>query len=104
MVAGEPLDFWPESDNGDWRVGPDEPVADILAAHRSVIAQSDEIISARRLGDPPERPEAWWHDAGLEFPELRSIVVHVLVETSRAGHLNAVRGLLDGCHTWSSNC
>jgi hypothetical protein len=97
VVAGEPLDFWPDGDDGDWQVGPDEPVTDVLAAYRSAIARSDEIISARRLGDPPERPEAWWSDAGLEFPDLRAIVVHVLVETSvHAGHLDAVRELLDG--------
>jgi hypothetical protein len=97
VVAGEPLDFWPEGDNGDWQVGPAEPVADVLAAYRSAIAHSDEIISARLLGDPPERPEAWWEDAGLDFPDLRAIVVHVLVETSvHAGQLDAVRELLDG--------
>ena len=72
-------------------------MADVLAAYRSAIARSDEIISARRLGDPPARPETWWHDAGFDFPSLRTIVVHVLVETSvHAGHLDAVRELLDG--------
>jgi hypothetical protein len=97
VVAGGPLDFWPEGDNGDWQVGADERAADVLAAYRSAIARSDEIISARRLDDPPERPETWWDDAGLEFPDLRTIVVHVLVETSvHAGHLDAVRELLDG--------
>jgi hypothetical protein len=97
VVAGQPLDFWPEGVNGDWRVGPDEPAADVVAAYRSAIARSDEIISARRLDDPPERPETWWPDAGLDFPDLRTIVVHVLVETSvHAGHLDAVRELLDG--------
>lgn len=97
VVAGEPLDFWPEGDNGDWHVGPDEQVADVLAAYRSAIARSDEIISTRPFSDPPERPETWWQDAGLDFPDLRTIVVHVLVETSvHAGHLDAVRELLDG--------
>src|SRR3954469_2404683 len=97
VVAGEPLDFWPEGDNGDWQVRVDEPVADLVAAYRSAIAHSDEIISARRLDDPPEQPETWWQDAGLNFPDLRAIVLHVLVETSvHAGHLDAVRELLDG--------
>ena len=72
-------------------------MADVLDAYRSAIAHSNEIISARRLGDPPEQPETWWRDAGLDFPDLRTIVVHVLVETSvHAGHLDAVRELLDG--------
>ena len=97
VVAGEPLDFWPDGDNGDWQVGPDEPVADVLDAYRSAIARSDDIVSARSLGDPPQQPEAWWPDAGLSFPDLRTVVVHVLVETSvHAGHLDVVRELLDG--------
>src|SRR3954464_5068175 len=92
VVAGEPLNFWPEGDNGDWQGGPGEPTTEILAAYRSAIAQSNDIISAPGLGDPPKQPEPWWHDAGLDFPDLRSIVVHVLVETSApAGHLDAVR-------------
>jgi hypothetical protein len=97
VVGGGPLSFWPEGDNADWHVGADEPAADVLAAYRSAIAHSDEIISARRLDDPPEQPEPWWQEAGLSFPDLRSIVVHVLVETSvHAGHLDVVRELLDG--------
>jgi hypothetical protein len=97
VVAGEPLNFWPEGENGDWQVRPDEPAEDVLAAYRSAIAHSDEIIGARQLSDPPKQPEEWWPDAGLDFPDLRTIVVHVLVETSvHAGHLDAVRELLDG--------
>jgi len=97
VVAGEPLDFWPDGENGDWRVQPDEPVAQVLAAYRSAIARSDEIIAARELDDAPQQPEDWWTDAGLHFPDLRTIVVHVLVETAvHAGHLDAVRELLDG--------
>jgi len=97
VVAGERLDFWPEGDNGDWQVDADEPAGGVLAAYRSAIAHSNEIIDALQLGDPPKQPEEWWNDAGLDFPDLRTIVVHVLVETSvHAGHLDAVRELLDG--------
>jgi hypothetical protein len=97
VVAGGPLDFWPEGENGDWRVEPDEPAAEVLAAYDRAIARSDAIIAARRLDDPPARPEDWWADAGLRFPDLRTVVVHVLVETAvHAGHLDAVRELLDG--------
>jgi hypothetical protein len=97
VVAGGPLDFWPEGDNGDWQVRPDERAADVLDAYRAAIRRADEIIAARELSDPPEQPEDWWDDAGLSFPDLRTVVVHVLVETSvHAGHLDAVRELLDG--------
>ena len=97
VVAGRPLDFWPESENADWYVDPNEPVAEVLAAYSSAIERSDEIIAARQLDDPPAQPEDWWDDAGLDFPHLGSILVHVLVETAvHAGHLDAVRELLDG--------
>jgi hypothetical protein len=97
VVAGQPLDFWPEGDNGDWRVDPGEPAETVLDAYSSAIGRSDEIINARRLDDPPEQPEDWWESAGLNFPDLRTVLVHVLVETAtHAGHLDAVRELLDG--------
>ncbi|HET8561648.1 MAG TPA: DinB family protein [Marmoricola sp.] len=97
VVAGGPPDFWPEGDNGDWQVAPHESAADVLREYQSAIARSDEIIAARNLDDPPEQPEDWWADAGLEFPDLRTVLAHVLVETAvHAGHLDAVRELLDG--------
>jgi Protein of unknown function (DUF664) len=97
VVAGGPLDFWPEGDNGDWRVDPNERVEAVLEAYRSAISRSDEIIAVRRLDDPPAQPEEWWESAGLQFPDLRTVLVHVLVETAtHAGHLDAVRELLDG--------
>lgn len=97
VVAGEPLDFWPEGDNGDWRVDPTEPAEAVLDAYRSAIARSDEIIAARDLSDAPAQPEDWWESAGLHFPDLRTVLVHVLVETAtHAGQLDAVRELIDG--------
>jgi hypothetical protein len=97
VVAGEPLDFWPEGENGDWRVGPEEPAEGVLEGYRSAIDRSDEIVAARRLDDAPARPEEWWESAGLRFPDLRTVLVHVLVETAtHAGQLDAVRELIDG--------
>lgn len=93
VVAGRPLDFWPEGDNADWIVGDDESVADVVQAYRDAIAVSDTIIAERGLDEPPANPE----DAPGEFPDLRSVLLHVLVETAtHAGHLDAVRELLDG--------
>ena len=66
-------------------------------AYQSAIGRSDEIIAARRLDDAPAQPEDWWAEAGSHFPDLRTVLVHVLVETAtHAGHLDAVRELLDG--------
>jgi uncharacterized damage-inducible protein DinB len=97
VVAGEPLDFWPEADNGDWQVSSDESAHAILAEYRAAIARANRIIAGRRLDDPPAKPEDWWPDAGLRFPDLRAVLVHVIVETAtHAGHLDAVRELIDG--------
>jgi hypothetical protein len=68
-----------------------------VEAYRLAIGRSDEIITARGLDDAPAAPEDWWESAGLRFPDLRTVLVHVLVETAtHAGHLDAVRELLDG--------
>jgi len=97
VVAGGPLDFWPEGDGGDWVVDPDEPAQEVLAGYRSAIERSDEIVAERSLDQAPAQPEDWWAEAGVEFPDVRAVLVHVLVETAtHAGHLDAVRELLDG--------
>ena len=97
VVAGGPLDFWPEGDNADWRVDAVEPAEVVLDAYRSAVVASDRVIAARRLDDPVASPEDWWESAGLAFPDLRSVLVHVIVETAtHAGHLDAVRELIDG--------
>ena len=97
VVAGEPLDFWPEGDNGDWQVDPSESADDVVDAYRVAIRRSNEIVSVRGLDEAPAQPEDWWEPAGLRFPDLRTVLVHVLVETAtHAGHLDAVRELLDG--------
>ncbi|PRZ40408.1 uncharacterized protein DUF664 [Antricoccus suffuscus] len=93
VIAGGPLDFWPEGDAADWVVDDDEPVADVLRAYREAIATSNAITAERRLEEPPASPG----QAPGRFPDVRSVLVHVLVETAtHAGHLDAVRELLDG--------
>ncbi|MGH8776679.1 MAG: DUF664 domain-containing protein [Jiangellaceae bacterium] len=45
-----------------------------------------------RRGSSPTRT-----DWGLDFPDLRSVVTHVVTETAvHAGHLDTVRELIDG--------
>ncbi len=97
VMAGRPLDFWPEGHNADWKVVDDEPAEAVLAQYRAALASSDAIIAGLDLADPPARPEEWWADAGLSFPDLRAVLMHVIVETAtHAGQLDAVRELLDG--------
>lgn len=97
VMDGAPLDFWPEGENGDWRVGDDESAERVLADYRAAAAFSDALIATTSLAAPPKSPEDWWAAAGLSFPDLRSVIVHVLVETAtHAGQLDAVRELIDG--------
>lgn len=97
VVAGGPLDFFPEGENADWHVGDEEAAADVLDAYRDAVSAADAVLAGTDLDAPPARTEEWWAQAGLAFPDVRSVVLHVLVETAtHAGHLDAVRELLDG--------
>lgn len=97
VMGSSPLDFWPDGENGDWRVAADEPAERVLTDYLTAIARSDALIESTPLDAPPRSPESWWPAAGLSFPDLRSVLVHVLVETAtHAGHLDAARELIDG--------
>jgi hypothetical protein len=96
-VAGEPFD-----DRGDstsaWVVGPAVPPEEILALYRDEIDRANAIIRAT----PLEAPPAQWadHFGSWRLPDLRAILLHVIVETAcHAGHLDAARELIDG-RTW----
>jgi len=97
VMAGHPLDFWPEGHNADWKVAEDEPSEAVIAEYVEAAERADAVIARFGLDDPPSRPEDWWAEAGLSFPDLRAVLVHVIVETAtHAGHLDATRELLDG--------
>ncbi|MDF1602528.1 DinB family protein [Nocardioides sp. YIM 152315] len=97
VMAGQPLDFWPEGTNADWLVRDDESAASVISAYRAAIDGSDAIIADLALDAPPATHEEWWAESGQSFPDLRTVLVHVIVETAtHAGHLDAVRELLDG--------
>jgi uncharacterized damage-inducible protein DinB len=95
VVAGGPLDWWPEGERADWRVDADESVQDVVAAYRSAIAASDRILAEVSLDAAPAHREPDW--PAERFADVRSVVQHVVVETAtHAGQLDAVRELLDG--------
>jgi len=94
VVAGEQVPL-PEGDEG-WRVPAGESAADVLNLYRRECALSDEIIAGLPLAAEP----VWWPDvlfADLPRRDLRRTVLHVVTETAtHAGHLDAVRELIDG--------
>ena len=97
IVAGESLDFFPETSDeprGAWHVAANEPAAQVLDRYRDEAARSNAIIAATPLDAPPRQRDRWW--GTWEVPDLRFIVLHVITETAcHAGHLDAARELLD---------
>lgn len=54
-------------------------------------------LEAQRRQVPPRRPDPDWASRSMEPPDLRSVVMHTVTETAvHAGHLDAVRELIDG--------
>lgn len=97
VVGGEPLDYFPAEPNGDWQVSLEEPAAEVFEAYREEIRRSDAIIARTDLDGAPKWADPVWASWGADFPDLRSVVMHVITETAiHAGHLDAVRELIDG--------
>ncbi|MGL5911702.1 MAG: DinB family protein [Phycicoccus sp.] len=71
------------------------PVAEVLATYRRRGEESESVLFSRPLDNPPlGTPPPVVTD---EVADLRWIALHMIEETARhAGHLDAVRELLDG--------
>jgi hypothetical protein len=97
VMGGEPLDYFPPGPNADWQLGEGESAADVLDLYREEIARADAVIAERHLDTPPLQRDPRWETWGRDFPDLRDVLLHVTTETAvHAGHLDAVRELLDG--------
>jgi uncharacterized damage-inducible protein DinB len=98
IVAGEPIDL-EVTDDAIWNVRADQQTPAVLDDYHQEIAHADSIISATA----PDAAPAWWPEdlfPGFRLHTLRQIVLHVITETAcHAGHLDAVRELIDG-RTW----
>jgi hypothetical protein len=95
IVDGEPLDYFPQGDRADWQVGPDESTDEVFGSYRTEVELADAIIATTPLDQPPRQRDEWWGD--WDVPDFRYIMLHVITETAcHAGHLDAVRELIDG--------
>ena len=93
VFGGKDVDFpWSDEDpDADFRVEPDETVADIVVLYEAAVATSNAIIAGADLDDTAKG------DSGRGSPSLRWIVGHMIEETARhAGHADIVRELVDG--------
>ena len=94
VFAGEPV----EQPADAWAVSPEVPVQAVLDLYRSEIELANAIIASTPLDSPPINwPERW---PNWRYADLREAILHVITETAtHAGHLDAVRELIDG-KTW----
>jgi hypothetical protein len=97
VLAGERVEL--HEGDGGWRVPDGMPAEAVLALYRDETERADAAIAAHDLDAGP----AWWPAElfpGLPVRDLRRLLLAVLTETAtHAGHLDAVRELIDG-RTW----
>jgi uncharacterized damage-inducible protein DinB len=95
VIAGVP-EAGGESAEDGWNVRPDVPAADVLDSYRREIERANAVISAADLDKAP----GWWPEelfGDWRLASVREIMLHVITETCcHAGHLDAVRELIDG--------
>ena len=97
VVGGESFDSFPQEPNDEWQLGLGESAQDVFGLYRDEIERSNAIIGATALDAPPRQPDPRWQEWGIDFPDLRYIMLHVIKETAcHTGHLDAVRELIDG--------
>ena len=97
MLGGESLDYFPRGPNADWHVDPDRSAESVKDQYREEIRRADAVLRMTGLNAPPAQPDPDWARYGMDFPDARSIVLHMITETAvHAGHLDAVRELIDG--------
>lgn len=96
VVAGDPAAIELVSSQASaWQVDPEVPAEEVIDRYRHEASLADAVIAA----SSPDADLVWW-----PFPEgewrlhnLREVLLHVITETAcHAGHLDAVRELIDG--------
>jgi hypothetical protein len=79
-----------------WHVGEQATTADVLGRYRQEIERANAIIATTPLETGP----AWWPEGlfgSWRLQDMRQLILHVMTETAvHAGHLDAVRELIDG--------
>jgi uncharacterized damage-inducible protein DinB len=94
VMAGEPHRELVTTGNA-WEVPATLSSQQVLALYREEAERADAVIAELSLDQAP----AWWPDffGSFRLDDLREVLLHVIVETAaHAGHLDAVRELLDG--------
>jgi hypothetical protein len=95
VFTGESLTDGYDGPNA-WHVPDGMTTEEVLGLYRTEIGLANAIIDAASLDTPPANwPTEIWPNWRLR--DLQEIVLHVITETAvHAGHLDAVRELIDG--------
>jgi len=96
VLGGESDDYFPKGPGADWEVSSEATDA-ILGAYREEIERGNALLRTLSLDDPPTWRDPRWESWVEAFPDVRSVVLHMIIETAtHAGHLDATRELIDG--------
>lgn len=97
ILGGGDLDWIPQGPRADWLLGPDDTATSIIDDYRNQIEASNAALDGLNPDDPPRRKDPMWGEWGIDFPTVRVILHHVIVEAAtHVGHLDAAAELLDG--------
>jgi len=94
-----PADEGEQDYEANFRLGPDETLADALASYEEAAKETDAIIAGiADLGQPvPVPQDAPWFPKDVEAWSVRWVLLHLIQETARhAGHADIVRESIDG--------
>ena len=94
-----PTDEGQKDYEANFRLGPDETLADAIADYHEAAKETDAVIAGiADLGQPVPIPQdAPWFPKDVEAWSVRWVLLHLIQETARhAGHADIVRESIDG--------
>jgi uncharacterized damage-inducible protein DinB len=83
----------------NFRMGPTETLADVLARYDEVARETEEVIAATPdLGQAVPIPKGVpWYPSDVDAWSVRWVLLHLIEETARhAGHADIIRESIDG--------
>lgn len=101
LQRGQDVDFGEAMEKyaADFRLGPDESLADVLDHYDEVARETEDVVAGiRDLGQPVPVPQGVpWYPDDVEAWSVRWVLLHLIEETARhAGHADIIREAVDG--------
>jgi hypothetical protein len=88
-----------EKFQNEFRLLPDETLADVLAAYEKVAARTDALVESLDLDTAYPLPPAPWFAPGATR-SVRRVFLHIVAETAQhSGHADIIRETIDGQKT-----